>query len=184
MRLDEALSHARRAAELDPLSLEVRTMEGWVLFSQRRYDEAIKVWTEVLELDPEFGLAIYNQALAYAMQNRALDVISAAQRATTVREAVGGGSTWILAVGYALSGKRDRAKEILHKLESSTPSNPATIAVVHHILGDDDTALEWLEKGYMLRSPGLPNVTSEPWFDDLRDHPRFRALRANIGLPR
>lgn len=62
------MSEAQRALELDPFSLAVRTMMGWVLFSQRRYDDALDVWQGVLELEPEYGLAIYNLGLAYWMK--------------------------------------------------------------------------------------------------------------------
>jgi len=47
------MSEAQRALELDPFSLAVRTMTGWVLFSQRRYDDALDVWQGVLELEPD-----------------------------------------------------------------------------------------------------------------------------------
>jgi eukaryotic-like serine/threonine-protein kinase len=185
MRFDEALSEARLAAELDPLSLFVRTMVGFVLSDQGRNDEAIEVFDEVLELEPEFGLAIFNQGLVYAEQGRGEDVISAARRAKAARlSSWEPGTTWLLGVGYALSGQRDRAEEILRELEArSATTYPGYIAVLHHMLGDEDKALAWLEKGYELRAPWLPYSTSEPWFDDLRDHPRFRALRAKMGLP-
>jgi TolB-like protein/Tfp pilus assembly protein PilF len=67
-RRDDALQEARRAEYLDPFSLPVKTMVGWVLLNQYRYDEAIRLWDDVLELEPDYGLAIYNQGLAYAQK--------------------------------------------------------------------------------------------------------------------
>ncbi len=188
MRLDEALREARLAAELDPLSLLVKTMVGWVLYNQRRYDEAIEVWEKVLELEPEFGLAIYNQGLAYWMKGMGEEVISAARRSAAARMSMSGLSTFLLAIGHALSGQSDRAGEIIDELEAqysttSPESIPELIAAYHHVLGEDEEALDWLERAYELRAPWLPNVTSEPIFDRLRHHPRFRALRAKMGLP-
>jgi serine/threonine-protein kinase len=184
VRFDEALSEARRAAELDPLSLPVQHMVGWVLYSQHRYDEAIEVWDEVLELEPEFGFAIHYQGRAYAMQGRGEAVISAARRAKAARLSMAEPqATWLLGVGYALSGQRDGAEEILRELEVRYATTyPGPIAALHHVLGDEDEALDWLEKAYGLRVPWLPNFISEPWFDGLRDHPRFRELRAKMGL--
>ena len=185
MRPDEALKEARRAEELDPFSLMVKTMVGWVLFNQHRYDQAIRVWDEVLELDPDYGLAIYNQGLAYALKGQGEEVILAAQRAAPRWRGEEGESytTWLLGVGYAISGQRDRAETIIRQFEARGSTACGAIAVLYLMLGEDDEALDCLERAYELRSPLLPNGTSEPWFDDLRDHPRFRALRAKMGLP-
>jgi tetratricopeptide (TPR) repeat protein len=116
-RRDEALHEARRAELLDPLSLPVKAWVGEVLYYQHRYDEAIKVWEDVLELDPDYGLAIYNQGLAYAQKGLGEQTIAAAQRAAGRWREGQVGTTWLLGIGYALSGQRDRARAILRQLE-------------------------------------------------------------------
>lgn len=184
VRLDQAMSEAQRALELDPFSLTVRTMVGWVLYNQHRYDEAVEMWDGVLELEPDFGLAIYNQGLAYWGKGMGEEVIASAQRATAARlpvdEVIG---DWLLAGGYALSGQRDRAKELLGRLKARYGLPPTLISLVHLALGADDEALHYLERAFAMRDPWLPNMTSEPLADRLRDHPRFQALRAKMGLP-
>jgi len=188
MRTEEAWRQARRAAELDPFSLLVHCMVGWVLFNQRRYDEAIEVFDRVLELEPEFGLAIYNKGLAYAQLGNGAEVVLAARKAVAVRVRMAEPmATWLLGIGHALSGDRDRAEEILRKLEAGHAAGTfhyaGLIAALHHVTGDDGEALDWLEKACDERYPLLPNLTSEPWFDELRHHPRFQAVRAKMGLP-
>jgi TolB-like protein len=181
VRLDEAMHAARRALDLDPFSLIVRTMVGWVLFNQRRYDEALDVWHSVLELEPEFGLALYNQGLAYWMKGMGPEVIASAERAKAARLPMPSDlpGDWLLAIGHALSGRHDRARAMLARLDAHL----ALAAAIHHVLGADDEALDCLERAVVLRELGVPNITSEPIFDGLRDHPRFRALRAEMGLP-
>jgi serine/threonine-protein kinase len=184
-RFDEALSEARRAAELDPFIFEYRWLVGWVLVNQRRYGEAIEVWDQVLNLDPEYGPAIQAKGMVYAMQGNGEAVISSARRAGAAQRNVAQQATsGLLGLGYALSGQSDRAEEILRDLEArdGTP-NFLYIAALHHTLGNDDTALDWLEEAYDTGYAWLPNVTAAPWFDDLRDHPRFRELRSKMGLP-
>jgi hypothetical protein len=90
-------------------------------------------------------------------------------------------STWLLCVGYALTGQRDLAKPILADFEAQH-SPPDWIAILYWVLGEEDAALQWLERACKQRSLSLPNNMSEPWFDTLRDHPHFSALRAKIGL--
>jgi tetratricopeptide (TPR) repeat protein len=186
VRLDEALNEARRAQELDPLALPVKTMVGWVFFNQHRYDEAIGVWDAVLELDPDYGLAIYNKGLAYAMKGLGEDVIAAARRAEGRWR--GGRSEvqimWLRGIGYAVSGQRAGAEAILPQLHLRNPAGVALpSAILRCVLGDEEEALQLLEREYVVRHPALPTVTSEPWFDRLREHPRFRALRAKMGFP-
>ena len=55
--LDQALSEARRAVELEPASLLFRSNLGLVLYMNRNYDEAERELRRVLELQPRFDLA-------------------------------------------------------------------------------------------------------------------------------
>jgi len=185
MRNDEASREAHHARELDPLSLPAFTMVGWVLFNQHRYDEAMSLWKEVLELDPDYALAIYNQGLVYAVMGKGAEVVSTARE---VAERWGDSqgqlsSTWLLCVGHALTGQRDLATQILADFEAQH-FPPDWIAILCLMLGEEHAALQWLERACEQRSLSLPNNMSEPWFDSIRDHPRFSALRAKIGLER
>jgi tetratricopeptide (TPR) repeat protein len=182
-RYDEAMQEIRRAEELDPLSLRAKTMVGWVMFNQRRYDEALAQWDMVLEMDPDFTLAIYNQGLAFAMKGMGEAVMSAVQRAESMPGWGNVDSEGLLALGHAILGHRDQAEIILQDVEQqSVVDASGWIAMFHMQLGEEDQALDWLEKAYEQGDPDLPNLTSEPWFDALREHPRFKALRAEMGL--
>jgi hypothetical protein len=56
------------------------------------------------------------------------------------------------------------------------------IATIYVALGDQDQAMEWLEKGYEERFN--PGVLLRPGFDPLRSEPRFKDLLRRIGFPR
>jgi len=183
MRYDEALREAQRAHELDPLSLFVFTMVGWVFYNQHSYDEAISLWNKVLELDPDYGLAIYNKGLVYGVKGMGNEVISTALEA---KQRWGGSTgqlntTWLLGVGYYLTGQTDLANQALAELDARH-ATPDLIALLNLVLGEKEAALDLLEKAYEQRVPSLPNNMSEPWCDSIRDHPRFRALQVKIGL--
>jgi len=183
MRYDEALKEAQYAHELDPLSLFVFTMVGWVFYNQHRYDEAVALWNEILELDPDFGLAIYNKGLVYGLNGMGDEVISTALEA---KQRWGGSTgqlntTWLLSVGYYLTGQTELANQALAELDA-LHATPDLIAILNLVLGEKEAALDLLEKAYEQRVPSLPNNMSEPWCDSIRDHPRFRALQVKIGL--
>jgi TolB-like protein/DNA-binding winged helix-turn-helix (wHTH) protein/tetratricopeptide (TPR) repeat protein len=183
MRFDEALAEIRRAEELDPLNLMVKTMVGWPLFDERRFDEALAQWQEVLDIDPDYGLAHYNRGLVF-MHTMPEEVLPAARRAAQSMGETSVGIRGLTAAGYALAGDRQKALAILAELEAgSNPTVISWIAAVYVMLGDDDRALDWLEKGLEYHSGTAAHMSSEPTFDSLRSNPRFKAMRREMGLP-
>jgi hypothetical protein len=73
---------------------------------------------------------------------------------------------------------------ILRDLEGrQTGESPtdASVALVYVGLGNKDQAMAWLEKAYQARFN--PSILLRPAFDPIRADPRFRDLRARIGLP-
>ena len=64
-RYDEALTHFNVARAQYPRDRVVLGEIGRVHFLERRFEEAIKTFTEVLRIDPENLLAHYNLMLAY-----------------------------------------------------------------------------------------------------------------------
>jgi tetratricopeptide (TPR) repeat protein len=56
-QFDEAVAEARRALELDPLSLVINADVGTALTSARRYDQAIEQLRKTVEMDPGFYYA-------------------------------------------------------------------------------------------------------------------------------
>ena len=53
-RADEALDHARRALEIDPLSPLISMNVGWTYFGTGRSDEALNQAGKMIEIEPEF----------------------------------------------------------------------------------------------------------------------------------
>ena len=49
-------------------------------------------------------------------------------------------------------------------------------------LGENDEAMEWLEKAYLDHSLWLAWVNADPRSDSLRHDPRFRDVMRRIGL--
>lgn len=182
MRLSEAEQQIRLAEEIDPFNLFVKTMVGWPLFSQRRYDEALAAWAEVLELEPDYPLALYNQGLAYAMLGMPERVLESARRAAKRMEEDSLAIVGLTALGHALHGDRTAATDTLADLEQNAgPASIDWISTIHLVLGEEREALAWLEKGVDMHATLV--TTSEPWWDSLRGDPRFQEIRRRMGLP-
>jgi hypothetical protein len=61
--------------------------------------------------------------------------------------------------------------------------SPYYFAVVYVGLGENEKAMEWLEKAFADRSNGLIFMKVEPELDNLRSNPRFLALQKRVKLP-
>ena len=184
LRSDEALQEIRRAEELDPLNLFVKTMVGWPLLDQRRYDEALAQFDDVLAMNPDFTLAHYNKGLVYILLRMPEEVLGSARRVAEISGENGFESRILTAAAYAVRGDEDKTLDLLGAVERDYGDIAiGWYATIYITLGKVEEAFLSLETAYEIRSPDLPISMSEPFFDDIRDHPRFQALRHKMGLP-
>jgi TolB-like protein/Tfp pilus assembly protein PilF len=183
-RLDEAIAEAKKALELDPLSLVATAGLGWVYYHARDYDRAIEQCRKACEMDRTFAWAGLWGGLAYQAKGMHEEALAGFREATVyagrspITEA-------FLAHGEALAGNPSDARRILDELMETSKSRhiPSyVIALVWHGLGDTDRAFEWLDRAYQRRSHWLVFLNVDPRLDDLRGDPRFDALRQQVGL--
>ena len=184
-RFDEALESIRYAAERDPSWLSADVIRGNVLLYRGNPDQAVTVYRQALEIDPNLGMAHYQLAQAYLAMGRYSEAVTELERAIQIMGPMPF-SMGALAYGLARAGRREEAEEMLRDFERRKEASyyPAfVIAMAHAGLGNDEQALEWLERAATERSMGhyMPNV--EPEWDALRDIPRFRRLLQRLGVP-
>ena len=184
-RVEEGVNMARRAQELDPLSLIINAYLGFAYYESRNYDSAADQCKKTLELDPNFAVAHSYLALAYA-QKGAYDL--AVEEARKGVELSGGAANLkvMLAVVTAAAGKRTEAQQMAVQLAGAAHEgylSPAEIGVIYAQLGEKDRAFQWLETAYEEGSIWTALLKSEPALDSLRSDPRFERLLREVGLP-
>jgi DNA-binding winged helix-turn-helix (wHTH) protein/TolB-like protein/Tfp pilus assembly protein PilF len=183
-RVDEAVSELKRAQQVDPLSLTINSVVGWMLYFARDYDKAIEQEKIVLEMDPNFALAHRYLGLAYEQKGMYEEAISEFQRSRTLSATrpLDSGS---LGYAYALAGRPAEARQIVTKAIEGWPQTyfPALdIALVYVGLNEKDLAFEWLEKAVEEHSPWLIHLNVDPRFDPIRSDPRFTRLVRRVGF--
>ncbi len=57
------------------------------------------------------------------------------------------------------------------------------LAHIYGALGEKDKAITELEKAYEEGDVFIPLMNVHPYFDDIRDDPRFAAIAKRAGLP-
>lgn len=181
-RHEEAVTEARRARELNPVSPVINVELAAALVRVGRYDEAIQQVHKTLEIDPKFSRAYATLAAAYEGQGDRSRAVAALEK--SVPPSRRGGHPGF-GYAYGLTGRRREALEVLARLEKLSHEryvNPQDFAVVYLGLGDKDQALAWLEKAYEDRSFEVLGF-SGLLFDGLADDPRFQDLLRRMRLP-
>jgi serine/threonine-protein kinase len=184
-RHEEAVREIRRAVEFDPVSLRTNAVATSLLLFTRRYDEAIQLARRGLEFEPNNAFALAFQGIAYAQQGRFAEAVSNLRRAEQLDQ-----SPTVLALealGLAISGQKDAAARLIHRVEESTKHRyfcPYEIGAAYVGLGDADTAYRWFRKGVEDRADCMAWLGVEPWIDPFRSDPRYRSLLREVGLDR
>jgi TolB-like protein/Tfp pilus assembly protein PilF len=183
-RLDDAITQAEVALELDPGSLAVAGVLAALHYYARQPDRALALTAQVLGESPRNVHAQLTAGLAHAQRGafaEARDTLRAA-----MLHAGGAQAVLITALGHvhASAGDDGEARSALARLEAlaaEAPVSPFCRASLHAALGDHDAALHWLERGRAERDGWMLAVRVHPWLDPVRGEPRFTDLLRNMG---
>jgi serine/threonine-protein kinase len=183
-RMGEALAAISQARSLDPLSLLTNTNLATVLMRLGRYDEAIRVYKETIDLEPGFFWAYRDLGLALYEKHSFRDSIDALEKANTISN---GNPGVLAALGYCygVTGNTTKAQNILNELKElsrKTYVPPYHVAAVYLGLGNKVQALEWLDRAYEDRSIWMNGIGVDPLFASLRKEPQFIAILKGMGL--
>jgi len=183
---DEALEEANQARKLDPFSLIISSHPAWINYLSRNADATIREARLALKLDPNFFPARRYLSLGYDLQGKYNDALTEIQKASSLSPR----STLVkaeLGYAYARAGRREGALRVIDELQQSPGQrqvSPFHLALVHIGLGENDSAIELLNKAYDERAERLVWLRADPRFDPLRLDPRFKDLLTRIGLAR
>jgi TolB-like protein/two-component SAPR family response regulator len=182
-RYDEAVAMERRAQELDPLAH--RCDFATALLRAGRYEEAVRASESAVEFDPRDPRAHATLGWAYLKNGRPTEGLTELERAVALAP---GSTAWRAQLGqaHALGGNIEAARAILGELESMAAEryvSPYHLAYVYAGLGENDRAMDCLERAYAERAGAVYGVKHSFLFTTLHGHPRFRALlkRMNVG---
>ena len=182
-RHDEAVREAKRALEIDSLSLAINTQLGVAYYYGREYDPAIEQFRKTLELDPRYPMAHLYLGLCYEQVGEFQDATAEFQKGQA------GKNPWFsasLIYTFGRSGRRVEAQEELKKLlaaEKTEFVSPYFLAIAYAGLGDKGKAFEWLETAYRERANWMAYLKIDPELDSLRTDPRFADLLRRVGPP-
>ena len=184
-RFDDSFEQIKKARDLEPLSISINASFGWRLYLAREYDRSIAQLRGTLEMDPSYEWAYLTLGQAYEQKGQYDLALEELQRAVEISHS-SPLTVSALAHAFALSGNHSQARKLLAQLEvlSNTQYvSPFYMAIVYLGLGQNELAMNWLQKAYADRSNGLVFLKVEPELDPVRSDPRFIALIQKLNFP-
>jgi len=182
-RTEEALTWAQRGRELDPVAVSGNGI-AWTLFQARRYDEAIRELYSVLAVHPDDANALWILGFALIGNGQPKEAIPPLEKTVSITHRTPG-SLELLATAYAHSGRRTEALHLIDELKQRQRRTyvPASAFLNPYLaLGDYDQAFVWFERAYREKSAILLWLKVHPFFDPVRNDPRFKDLVHRVGL--
>lgn len=181
---ERALAEVRRARELNPVSVLIRALEGQFLDFAGEHAAAIASLRAAVDVDPNFWLSHHILSAAYLNTGSYANAVAEADEAKRLSPF----QTHSLAYrGFALAqeGKTAEARQVLDQLLAASRDRyvpPCHIAMLYTALGDNEKALDHLEKAYLEKDVRMAFLKVEPRWDSLRSEPRFIALMKRLNF--
>ena len=187
-KFDLAKQEIEQAQQLDPLSPIISSNAGYYSYLQGRYDDAIQQYKRTLESDSQFWVAHHYLGLAYAkkgMHREAIDelrlLLNSPGPGPLKEGSVEKDPEVAASLGfvYGEAGDKAQSEDILARLKALSEKryvSPLYLAIVSVGLNRNDAAIDYLNKAYESRHPGLVLIRVDPIFDKLRGEPRFKEL--------
>lgn len=184
-RLPEASAEIAEAAQLDPLSLIIRSALAGGLAELGKQDAALAQLKIVFNMDPNFPKGHETLGRVYMKKGMYEEAI----REFHTAEHYGGYKlSGVVGYAYARQGNKKEALRLARELEalerdSGSGGAAEDLAYIEMGLGDRDRALKWLQKDYADHNDdGLMELKADPIFAPLRSDPRFQNLLHRMNL--
>ena len=190
-RFDEALDQNTRSLAIDPLSPLINMNAGWTYFTAGLMDEALDQVGKMIELEPNFYGAYWLKGAICLTGGNYEEAIVELKKGV----ALGGHQTVLADLGsaYGLAGRKGEAADVLAQLLEMRQKDYVSaicIARVYSRIGENEKAIEWLEKafeernGEMLFLKGeIDGAPESDLLSSLGSDPRLIALVEKMKLP-
>jgi tetratricopeptide (TPR) repeat protein len=174
-RHDEAIAEIRKAKVLSPTTQILLTMESQFLLFARRDEEAFRQVKKTLDIDPDFWVALNQLGRIYSFQKRYDLAIAELTKAKQMAPAA---SDPCMQLGYAfaITGDHKKAYEILDEMRQRSKERFVSFysfAMIYNGLGDQEKALNLLQKSVIDHEPQLAFIKIDRRWDNLRSDSRF-----------
>ena len=176
-QFDTAVSEARLAVDLAPLSSIFRAELALAHISVRSYDSALVQLKEAVRLEPAWPIPHFNLLSLYVDRDLFGEAVQQAEQLGFPPELAN-----LLIQGLIGQIKPDMAAQVIATAEESPLVTPVIAAIAHAKVGLTDSAFARLDRALQERDAFLSVLKGHPWFDSLRADSRYVDLLRTMGL--
>ncbi len=175
---EESLSHMQQAAILDPLDWGIQTGLAVAYSGTGQFDQSLEILRRVREMEPGRSGTHYRFGRHFLRTGKFNEALEEFKLETFDFLSVSG-----QALALDKLGKTAESQSQLNLLITAIGESASyQIAQVYAQREDADSAMTWLERGFVIRDPGLVYLKSDSTFNPLRDDPRFQSLLEKMNL--
>jgi len=183
-KTEEAFREINIAVELEPLSQGILKDKGIFYYYRGQYNPAINMGMMTLELNANFTPAYRLLSLCYSGMKMFDEAIAANERwRELTRNDVK--ADIALAEIYALEGRKAEAEKLILEVEAGkvlSGNDYRGMALVYIAFGDNEMALQWLQKSYANHEESLCSINIDTKWDPVHSDPRFIDILKKTGL--
>jgi TolB-like protein/cytochrome c-type biogenesis protein CcmH/NrfG len=178
-RFEDAAAMARKAVELDPISVQPYATLALAYWYGGRWEEAVASYRKILEFIPDYPAIRSLIGQVYLSQSRPQEALAELVQVKDPFWRLPG-----LAMAYYLLGRMPESEaaqgEFIEKYQAGGAYN---VAQVYAFWGDAGQAFNWLDRAYDQHDGGIFLVKVDPLMENLRHDARFHALVKKMRLP-
>jgi eukaryotic-like serine/threonine-protein kinase len=184
-RTAEAITEIKRAAELEPLNVDISANLAAAYMYDRQFERALEQAQKNYDFEPNFVGGRIWLATMYNINGKHSEAIALCEKSLS-NDPTNPPFLTLAGYAYAKNGQRQEAEQIIKRWQEVAKTQYVShywIAVVYAALDKRDEAFTELEKAYQERDYFMPRLKVDPFMDSLRDDPRFKDLLRRLNLP-
>jgi len=172
-----------RMLDYDPQSAQLIGELGCINYYRGDYRSAMRNYREAMAKDSRSPVPYWGLGKTLSLQGKYGEAVNVLRQ---FKQANGFEPALLTAeIGYALGrdGKTNEATQEIAELREEAKStfvDPYLVALVYLGMGDEQATLQWLNRAYVVRSPFLISISTEPKWKPMLERPGLQAFLAKM----
>jgi TolB-like protein/tetratricopeptide (TPR) repeat protein len=182
-RTRDADEMVHRMLGYDPQSAQLIGELGCIDYYRGDYENAIRYYREAMAKDLHSPVPYWGLGKTLSLQDKYGEAVQVMRQ---FKPANGFEPPLLTAeIGYALGreGKTSEAEREIAELREESKSafvDPYLVSLIYLGMGDEQLTLQWLNRAYVVRSPFLISISTEPKWKRMIERPELQAFLAKM----